>query len=364
VVFYDYFMRVTNLEKYLERLLEEQTKDGLFPTYRADNKKDLSSPIEQEKATRIENIGLHSFIIEKLLRLFKTTPKAVSSFKHGLKVILDNAIKYNDFYLWRWLKNPKRPDYIYPPDHDDTARAIAIIETAKEYTPGLINYFKKYNKYPFELFNQNYTKILSKDLFWIGDNFKPILDKTRKEKGIFTFARDYGFKEHNEIDPVVNSTVLYSYLLYLKNKRSKKDEIVKGIQAYLTKFIISERFDKDFKERSRFYLSHALFSNILADIINLDRNLFSQKVISKLIGKMKNYSARNVLETAFMLGALLKTGYKGKEIKKGIEKIIASSRDQIWEAYPFYQHKRLNHVFGSKAATSIFCLEALRLYEK
>ncbi|KYK24493.1 hypothetical protein AYK26_06640 [Euryarchaeota archaeon SM23-78] len=356
-------MKVTNLEKCVERILEEQTKDGLFPTYKSKNKSNFSIPIEQETATKTENLGLHSFVIEKLIRLFKNNPKAISSFKHGIKVILDDAIKYDDNYLWRWLKNPDRADYLYPPDHDDTARAIAIIETAKEYMPEIINYFEKHNKYPYELVNQNYTKILLKDLFWIGNDFKPMLEISRKEKGIFTFARNYGFKEHNEIDPVVNSTVLYSYLLYLKNKRKKKDEIVKGIRAYLTKFVLSEQFNQDFENISRFYLSHSLFSNIFTDINRLDRKLFSKKVKNCIIEKMKNYSARNVLEIALTTGALLKIGYNGKEVKKGIEEIIDTSKDRIWEAYPFYQHKRLNHVFGSRAVTSVFCLESIKLLE-
>ena len=356
-------MAAINLERSIERILEEQTRDGLFPTYRSENTNDFSKPINQEKSESLDNPGLHYFITEKLLRNHKNNPKIAISFKHGLKVVFDNAINYNGDYFWRWLKNPNRPDYIYPPDHDDTARAMATIETAKELMPDLIKYFEENGKYPSHLINQDYTTLLLKDLFWVDENFKPIFDDSRKEKGVFTFVRKLGFKGDNEIDPVVNLNILYSYLLYLGNKQKEKDSIVEGIGTYLSKFVLSNKFDNTFEELSRFYLSHALFANIFSDVVGLDSNVFSENVKGRVVEKMRVYKSRNVLETAFSTGALLKLGYKGEEINKGINEIVESSDNGIWPACPFYQHKRLNHLFGSKAATSVFCLETLTNYE-
>ena len=357
-------MRVTKFGKSIERVLEEQTKEGLFPTYRSENIHDLTKPIIQEPTQQIDNIGIHAYILDKLIYLNKRNLKIELAFKHGLGVIVEKAVSYNGQYLWRWLKNPNEPDYLYPPDHDDTARAIATIEIARKHYPRLYNYFK--GKYK-ETVERDYEKLLLDDLFWVDDKFKPILDSKRKERGVFTFIRKYGSKEHNEIDPVVNAHILYGYLLYLKNRRKgiQRDKIIYGISRFLSSLILSEHFDKDFQEISRFYLTPTLMSNVIADITLIEPEIFDRKVKERIISKMNSFlpNSPNVFETAKATEALLKLGHNGKEIKRGINQILDECEDGIWLAYPFYQHKRLNHIFGSKAATSVFCLEVIDRYK-
>lgn len=315
----------------LESILKLQSDDGFFPTYGADK----TERIQEVCECLVRNIGIHTFVLEKLLQLFPNSTKARQAFQRGLFFLLGQSIKTEQGHLWRWLKEPTRQDYMYPFDYDDTSRARTIINLAQD--AGF--------KIPKEFRDFDYLLVLSQGL---------------TSDGVFTFIGD---KPGNVVCPVVNANLLYSYGLHLakQGKNPYDDPTFNRIRSYLQRSIRNDKFQsQDFSEFSKFYLNHSLLVYLLSqqtgyfDKATLD---IAKKRIQKIEGE---YS--NPLDAAWATSALIVLGGDDVLIDEGIKQIQNSKNNAgLWDAEPFYQHQRLGNVFGSSAATTVFCLEALKL---
>ncbi len=314
----------------LERILEQQTKEGFFPTYRAKKGK----PIIESENNRIDNIGIHTFIIEKLLDLEPLNPRVREAFQKGLDFILNDTIEYKGRFVWGWLKNPLKESYLYPPDYDDTARARAILEIAQ------INDFEISTKF--------------KDFDYGG-----FLSEGLTRNGVLTFVGD---KSGNVVCPVVNANILYSYGIYLKNRNlsPNKNKIYNKIRTYLKKVVDSDEFQlPNLSGLSKFYLSPPLFAYLVSE----QKEVFNKITLNKVKERIEreNGEYRNPLEAAWATSSLINLNGNNVLIDKGIGLIQQSvNHDGLWNPEPFYQHQRLDNLFGSKVGTSIFCIEAMR----
>lgn len=318
----------------LRDVLSLQNKEGFFPTYKF-KKGDI---IEETPNSEIKNIGIHSFLLEKILKLSPSSIQIKNAFVKGFNYLLKDSVYFGGRFLWRWLKNPTRMDYLYPPDVDDTARARAVIEIAKQ------NNFL----IPLEFQKFDYENFLLENL---------------TEKGVLTFI---GNKPNNVVCPVVNANILYSFGIYLKGKMEipENNPIYNKVKIYLEQFIENKNFQEtDFHNLSKFYLS----SNFFGYIISEQKENFNQEILNKIRVNIENKKGNyeNSLESAFATSALIRLDGDFGIIKKGIKKIFGSkNKNGLWDAYPLYQHRRLNNVFGSVALTSLFCLESIINYSK
>jgi len=323
------------MKQRLKAILEQQDEEGLFPTYRTKKRERI---IESESA-KIKNIGIHTFVLEKLIDLYPENSIINSAFQNGLKLVTRDSIEYNGIQLWKWLKNPTSEDYLYPPDYDDIARARVMIELAKTSGFELDN---KFLEFPFE-------SILE--------------DGLSEDGGIYIFVGDKK-RTNDRIDPMVNANILYSLVMHLQKRNIpvQKSKVAERISDYLSKIINSvDYFNCDFENISRFYLSHNLFGYVISRTQRIEP-MFDGKMLDKVRKKIENQKGQynNPLEAALATSALINLGGNKKLIVEGKIQIQQSMKDSyLWGPEPFYQHRRLGHLFGSSAGTSIFCIEAL-----
>jgi len=314
----------------LLKVLETQTQEGFFPTYRAEK----GNKIKENPEARVDNIGAHAFVLEKILQLNPRNPLVREAFQNGLDYLLSDAVEYKSRKLWGWLKKPLKEDWFYPPDADDTARARIVIELAK------INGFN----IPEEFRDFDYAELIEEGMTPLG--------------GRLTFI---GFKPDDSICPVVNANLLNAYYIHLgmKGKSVKDDSTPKKIIEYLERTIRTSEFQSsDFSRCSKFYLSH----NLLAYLISFMKELFdgdTLDIIKKRIEK-ENGQYKNPMEAALATTTLKNLGGNEETIGKGIKQIQDNiGSNYLWSPEPFYQHQRSRSIFGSSACTSVFCLETL-----
>ena len=186
------------MRKSVEAILREQAKEGIFPTYRARK----GEVIVELPETRVDNIGIHTFVLEKLAELYPQNQDVRDAFSKGLDFLLQDSVILSDSRLvWRWLKHPLKEDWLYPADADDTARARIVIELAK--TNGF--------QIPQEFQDFDYSKFVNEGMTPLG--------------GRLTFI---DFKPDDSLCPVVNMNLLHA----LKSALSAKGEDINQNKAY------------------------------------------------------------------------------------------------------------------------------------
>jgi hypothetical protein len=124
-------------------------------------------------------------------------------------------------------------------------------------------------------------------------------------------------------------------------------------------------FEKPFEEISRCYLSVNLFGYLVSEINRLHHDFIPDYIVDRAKKRMDAQAMPdNPLEIALKVSAFLTFGVDVRELENEIDYILncKDNNTSDWGAYPFFQHRRLNHVFGSKATTTVFCLEALKRY--
>ena len=78
-----------NIESFFPGILNEQEDNGFFPTYRNQYSNEGISQLK-----KIDNIGLHTFVLEKLIEMAGDNPIIADSFQNGLEWITKDAIDY------------------------------------------------------------------------------------------------------------------------------------------------------------------------------------------------------------------------------------------------------------------------------
>lgn len=318
----------------LNAILKKQDEEALFPTYIANKGED----IVESSDTEIRNIGIHTFVLEKLMELYASDPRVQEAFQKGLNCLLENSVEFDNIPLWRWLKTPSRGDYLYPPDYDDIARARVVIELAES------NGYKldsKFVEFPFE---------------------ELLEDGLSQQGGVYIFMVDEK-RTSDRIDPLVNANVLYSLVIHLqqRNLPIQRSKAVQNIVDYLSNIINSKEYSREFEEISRCYLSHNLFGYVISET-QKKQPIFDPKILRRVKQRVEEQRAQypNSLEASLATLTLLNLDGNGDLIQEGHSQINESmDHSYLWKPEPFYQHRRLGNIFGSSSCTSIFCLEAL-----
>jgi len=274
-------------------------KNNFYPTYRADKGEIIT------KKTKINNIGIHSFIIQNLYEI--NSQKYKETLQRGLDYILTQSVDYNGEKMWKWIKDATG-DYDFPPDIDDTARAIHIIELARKA----------------EL-------VIPEEYKYI--DFEGIINEVMTKSGVKTFIS----RKKNSVCPYVNANVLNAYVMQLKNKKENWQED-KTLGVLINKL---ENIIKKGEIKSDYYISEPFFYYLISENIEL----FDSK-IQKIVKERKVISKNN-LEYAY------------ESLKKiNCDELPEYDVPIDFSAYPLYQHKRKNNVFGSDILTATTCYKA------
>jgi|SRR3989344_5201996 len=322
-------------ENMLDWIGAEQTAEGLFPTYRAKKGADII----EDSASRIDNIWLHTIILEILVRLFPQDNKMKIMFARGLEWVIHDSVDEEGRKVWRWLKDAKERMWHYPADADDTARGRMAIELAMQQGVVIPQDFEEFD-------------------------FKGFIENgMTSEGGRLTFG---GLKPDDTICPVVNASLLRSYGVHLRRhgENKKKDITYQRIKAYLEKVVRDPCFDgEDFSQCSKFYLSPRFFCYALT-LLNND---FDENTLEHIQRRLERFQGvyDNAFEAAVATAGLIRLRGDKKTIRAGIRQILDLKRsDDTWDAAPIYQHQRSSSVFGSSLGTTMFCLDVLEKYRQ
>lgn len=354
-------------QKAVFTVLEEQDSSGLWKTLQASvSSKDKS---KWTWHSTVDNIGLHTFVIERLLRDWSHLPVVRVAVVRGLRALLHHGVEFQGKLMWRWLKVPTRPDFLYSPDYDDTARAVAVLEIGREILrpeefDEVISGFEQYN------FACDFAASAQRDLCWLTPELVPAGIAHSRLRAVCTFVGGLTEKPNNTADPIVNTNVLYGLAasgVYRRDSLSKP--LVAEITNYLSEVVRRrEEIFARFYDFSDYYLSPCLFAYLCAQVRNIAPELMSYDFLCDVVDGVTQFtSERHVSpeEAAWALVALASSGIDQRTIATRLLELILSQFDPqlgIAEPTPVYRHKRLDHYYGSTACSTLFCLEGLRSY--
>jgi len=318
--------------KELNKLLQKnQTKEGYFYTYCSTNP---SSNLEISNKVNIKSPGIHSLILEELTKLDNQSLNW--RLNHGLSVLLENAEKYNDFYVWKFAKPFN--DFEYTHDFDDTAVAIMGIILSNPLE--IVEFFKNNGKYSQDLLypNENYKKLIKSNALWISE----------KESTLLTFMNR---EENNSIDATVNANILYTLALSNSKKSELESRLVKGLGGYINSNLFGIELDKV----SKYYLYDNFFSYIVSKIQKV-KGIFPNKDIDIIKEKIHSLKPKNVLDASLGILSLRNFG----DYNKNLDKYLVQNENKSNKNYALFRRRRKNLYFGSPLLTYLYSSKALK----
>lgn len=156
---------------------------------------------------------------------------------------------------------------------------------------------------------------------------------------IRTYVRD----RHSGSCPIVNTNILYTL-----TSIGGHDEIRSRIKGYLKGVADSASFDPEiFIEWSKYYISPLFPVYVLSKTIALDSDLFSTDAKQRVLEYARRVTPKNVLERAWQSSILKNFGEELLETKIRFDYV------------PIFRSRKLGESYGSRPATSIFCLDSM-----
>lgn len=351
----------------LPGVLRQQGTDGLWKTTRGQFEP-VSGSV-REWSDEVANIGLHTFVTERLLADWIHIASARAAAMKGLGAIVSNAVYVDEQWLWRWLKVPTQPDYLYPPDYDDSARAVATLRlgeqvlTRNEFSEAVAKNGKCCQ-------GLDLARLAVRDLCSLNAELQPINGKGGSLRAAFIFVGGLAAKSNNTVDPVVNANLLYALAMAGKGKQGTPAKVLlREVAKYLHE--VAGRWTtlfSRFPDFSRCYLSPCFFAYLCAHIGRVAPELIGPKILHELAEGTIHYmleQPRAAEDAAWALVVLATAGICDRKLTNRLAERIVEGLDPILgvcEPLPIYQHKRLGHVFSSRACSTLFCLEGLRTY--
>jgi len=349
-------------------VLTQQGADGLWITARGRlDTGHSSTPVWIDE---VRNIGLHTFITERLWRDWRTMAEVRTAVSRGLRAIVADAVCVDGRLLWRWLKTPTRPDYVYEPDYDDTARAIAALRLGQmllgteEIAEVFALPFLRHHGLGFDL-----ADLAVQDFCNLDSQLQPSCGAGTSFRAVYIFIGGLAAKPNNTVDPIVNANLLYATAMGSNGKHAAARVLWRELRRYLWE-VVRRRDDvfPHFADFSRCYLSPCFLGYILAQIGSVAPNLVGPRILRDLAEGISQYCMQRMPtaeEAAWSLVTMAKARSPNRELADALAERMLNEMDEsegVRQPSPIYQHKRLGHVFGSKACSTLFCLEGLREY--
>ena len=255
--------------------------------------------------------------------------------------ITSQAVSYDGIWLWRWERNPLRHDYLYPPDWDDTCKAIDALTACKRI-------------YNIDCDNMLPTARALGDLLSNSIERSPVAGEEVRIPVTNTlilpiFMASRAVKANNTDDPHVTAVSLLCILSHYPELLVTHGHIVEELYDRLVEIAsIGLRSRLRLSSLSRCYLSwsHYLWLIMCVSVI-------LRRHTSEVIGLSRDYllaEGWNGSETV----ACEVEEYYGKMLSRachidcrGLRRRYETSRGIM------YQHRRLGHYYGSPALASL-----------
>ena len=275
-------------------LNRNQLENGFFPTF----------GIKGDKHRIIENIYLHTYVLEYLL---KNYPTERTTIQKGLDFLLTQAVEEDGRKVWQWLKKPQTKEEYHPADTDDTIRARLIIEKAKQ------------------------KGFLISQEFQSFDYERTLRALQTSKGGILTYLGSHP----QNVCPEVNANILHA-LTEIKVGA----DITEGLRAYMRNIIDSDYLTREkFKERSKYFISPFFLLYTLSQIDEKSRGVSNEQLLSLT----QRNEPEDKLEKAWYYKIL-------DNIRIPTGSYVLPSEDLI----PIFQARSLGETYGSPSATFSF----------
>jgi hypothetical protein len=354
-------------EQLIPYILCDQGTDGLWMTEQGLLNPDDGSTVEM--IGQVENVGLHAFIIEQLLIHWNMIPEVRAACVKGLRALALEAVRVDDQWLWRWMKKPTRKDFLYPPDYDDTARAIATLHlgrsllTRDEWLDAIEGVC--WADRPFDV-----SAAAIRDICSLDRDLRVVNSGEGECHALYTFMGGYSAKANNTVDPVVNANILYALTLEdCTATNANASYLIRELQKYLSIVLRDwEHISPRFSDFSHYYLSPLFWAYICSQINHVNCEVISDDFMAELAENVAGYLTNRVLrieEAAWALIVLCSIDGHYDDLATHLAKYICTGLKPklgVVKPAPIYQHKRLNHVYTSKVCSTLFCLEGLKTF--
>ncbi len=279
----------------MDRLESHQLGNGFFPTI----------GLKEDKSRIVENIYLHTYVLEYLL---ENNPLEKTIIQKGLDFLFNQAIEEGGRKVWQWLKYPETEEEYHPADTDDTIRARLVIEKAKQ-KGFLIS--REFQSFDYE------------------GTFRTLQTSTG---GVLTYIGDHPAN----VCPEVNANILQAF-----TELKVGGVITEGVRGYLKKVVDSGYTDREnFRGRSKYFISPFFLLTTLSQIDEKSRGISDEQLFS-LAEKNKPLDR---LEEVWHSKILSRLG------------IPTRKYGAISEFIPIFQAKSLGEIYGSPSATLAFSL--------
>ena len=265
--------------------------------------------------------------------------------------------------VWRYWEPEDRRYRLRSPDSDDTAVAwIGLWTQGLSIPDNVVSYLKLFRGPDGKIWTWIDKKIFrfDKAAEWYLNSviISLIHGHSNDANEVDVIPWNDSIPRAGDVDAVVNINILLMFAL-----AEQSDEKILS-------FVVDSFTSGEFKKGSLFYPSPRAFTQALMRAYWLGK-IKELEPLTELVQEYLlepencNFSDDPPMETALTLAALIYSGYKGDEIRKGIEKILKLQRENgswpssvCWRGDFEHQHC----MFRSKAYTTALCLEVLDMY--
>lgn len=304
---------------------------------------------ELQQAGSTSNVGIAAYACEALCSM-KSVFEGVESWARALvEQILEEAVNYNGMLLWRWEARPSRDDYYYPPDWDDTCKAIDAIRA----------YEQQFNKKVEANIpsTEQIGRLLERSFFYSKVVGQDVHHLCRNDLALFIFIADEEEKPTNTEDIVITAAILRTLQKHYQELVKQRQDVIRGL---ITRLIEVAQWGLEngipLAFISRCYFSWGHYLMLLRDIVDgfpdleysihslVETYLGTVQIEKLLPGNLLPYLIDDEKRYAQLLA--LRVGPEIGWLSKQLQVRIA--REYFLPHFNIvYQHRRLGHFYGS-----------------
>ena len=332
-----------NIDRAIDRGLffieEQQRPDGSFLLYVCD-------VTEPERCDPIQS-AVHTAGVIAALLPFRDDPRVRAMVEKAKPFIFENMDTTPDgrHAVWNLFgKKDERYDRI-PADIDSTALVSITLKKYSIAFPDDVSALEQYKNEGGLFYN------------WISDSWN-LNEKSRHSFGGGKES-DFSDKNYFGVDCVVNTDVL-TYLSYV-GKESPE------ICAYVNNVVETQTYP----QCTFYYRNPYLFAFVVA-VGNKDNNV---TCTAPSMQKLQNYVvtqergdgtwSSNVFSNVSAIGTLLKTGYRGELVDRGVQRVLEQqATDGGWAKANLFPDLYNPVFYGSKAISTAVILNVLAMYQE
>ncbi|MBN1916926.1 MAG: hypothetical protein JW889_03370 [Verrucomicrobia bacterium] len=264
--------------------------------------------------------------------------------------ILGQMLLHDSVAVWRWEKRPSRPDYLYPPDWDDTCKAIDAIRAYEVLTGQSLDVPLPTSKWLAQELKASFhvSPVAGQD------STRPC----RNQLALFMFLAGRDEKPNNTEDIMVTAVTLRTVLRFYRDVAMELEGELLSLGERLLEVACWGLLDGiRFSEVSRCYYSWGHFLLILHEIGELLpflRPRITEQCSIYLRGRLYSSLLDDNIRSHLAQDEACYAAFLARLVAPEIEPVLVSHARRLGQAESpqvMYRHRRLGHMYGAPAWT-------------